>query len=441
MSTLNKEPLASTTPGITEEGSVELSTELDPPMPSWAGSFQWLNEAINDTELTEGREFISNLTEAFMEGLDELKEKVSSENFTEVWREQVGDLKREVKDYLRNTDVKKLKADARTFVTLTLPQAGFFSGLLRLGTGGGISNIVYLLFIGWPLLLALLYVILIVLYPNRRTDNIFEKNVASVVDSMSYVMHAAEDSFLNFLEDITEPEDSYGSASHFRPAYAFPDPENRQEVYYKPTAFYDEDGHHFDAEYEYSYDDSRDKFDAWGNPTDEWPSASFVNPSGNLHNPVTAFNPASAEPLREQFHGGDVSSLGGNFDLQNEIAKKDKQNFLNVVLGTQYQHSKPLVPFAEAGIVQGTVSSDISSHPEPPRDFRPSRTSSGGRIYFDTNVDPRLRNRGKASTGFMPSQLEELNERTDEWIAKARPFRRNGHPAEDSAEADGRTFR
>ncbi|XP_068208603.1 uncharacterized protein [Palaemon carinicauda] len=420
--------------GVIEHESIESNAALKASIPPWLDSFQWLNEAINDTELMEGREFITNLTGAFMEGLDELKERVSTGNFTEVWKEKVGELKEEVRGYLQTTNIKKLKDDARTAVTLVVPQAGYFNSLLRLSSDGGISNFIYLLFIGWPLLLALLYVTLIVLYPNRRTDNVFEKNVVSVVDSMSYVLRAAEDSFLNFMEDITNPQDSYGSASHFRPAYAFPDQHDRQEVYYKPTAFYDEYGQHFDAEYDYTYDDIQEKFDDWGNPTDS--SSSFVNPSGNLHNPVSSFNPASADPLREQFNGGDISALAGNFDLQNEIANKDKHNFLNVVLGTQYQHSKPPGSLADAGIVQGTVGPDFSSHPEPPRGFRPSGSSSGGRVYFDTNVDPRLKNQTGTTEGFMPSKLEELEKEEDEWVAKPRPFRRSGHPAEDSETAD-----
>lgn len=246
------------------------------------------------------------------------------------------------------------------------------------------------------------------------------RNLSDMVVRMSHMMHAAEDSLFDFLEEVTDPGSSSGSHAgrpQLVPAYEYAD--ERQEVFYQPFAYYDDDGHHVGEDY---YEDEQaPPFDAWGNPVG---GSTFVAPDSGVLNPVVSFQTPNSEPLREQLYEGAASEAA---DLPNEIVLKDKQNFLSVVLGTQYQHTKPSGSLADEGVIRGSVFPGEDNRPQPPRDFRPAArpppSASGHGFRFDADIDPRFRNRTKPSTGFQPSETESFSTET-EWIPGNKPFRR-----------------
>lgn len=250
---------------------------------------------------------------------------------------------------------------------------------------------------------------------------------------MSHMMHAAEDGLFDFLEEVTDPGASSGSHAarpQLVPAFAYPGADERHEVIYQPFAYYDDDGEHVGDDY--AEDGQAPPFDAWGNPAG---ASVFVAPDSGVLNPVVSFRPPDSQPLREQLYEGAASEATG---LPNEIALKDKQNFLSVVLGTQYQHSKPSGSLAAEGVVTGSAFPGEGNRPLPPRHLRPAArpppSVAGHGFRFDADVDPRFRNRTKPSVGFQPSQTESFGADT-EWIPGNKPFRRRLKV--DDEEADG----
>ncbi|XP_071545540.1 uncharacterized protein [Panulirus ornatus] len=337
-----------------------------------------------------------------------------------------------IKVFLIRKDLSKagLLDGARTIV-VNFPQSDLFGSLIGLSGETWANPLASILFFGWPLLLLLLYVALIVVYPNRRSDNIFEKHLSSMVESWSHMMYVAEDNFLNFMEDMTDPDgsshddhqagDDIPYATH---TYDYSDPYNRQAVFYSPTAYYDEYGEHVDAEYVDGGYDGEVQVDDWGSPK---PESIFVDPSTDFKNPVVSFSSQGPEPLREEYDG-DILRLTNDFNIQNEISQKDQQNFLSVVLGTQYQHGRPSGSLVDQDVVRGSVAADFSHHPEPPRRYRPSSPSTGSfeNTRADEDVDPRFRNETTNSSRFRPSALlEETSAGEDDWIAGPRPSREN----------------
>nr|XP_045581081.1 uncharacterized protein LOC123744905 [Procambarus clarkii] len=264
-----------------------------------------------------------------------------------------------IKNFLHREEWRGGVAGAREAV-LNFPQATLLASLVGLGSGTWANTVISVLFFGWPFLLLLLYVALIFVYPNRKSDNAFEKHMSSMIESWSHLMYSVEDNFLQFMEDVTDPGEA--TDPHYPKNTPAIDYHDRMALYFGPTDYHDDGGDNAHTQNTGGLHGGQTHTDRFQSPAIQ---STFVDPSTDFINPVMSFRPEHSEPLRSQYNG-DISRLTNDYNIQNKIAQKDRQNFVNVVLEAQFQHAKPSSSLADHNVVRGSVSGDVAHHPQPP---------------------------------------------------------------------------
>ncbi|XP_069940461.1 uncharacterized protein [Cherax quadricarinatus] len=321
--------------------------------------------------------------------------------------------------FLHRAEMLNGGLNPRTAV-VSFPQADFLANVIGLSSSSWPSTAVSILFFGWPFLLLLLYIVLIFLYPNRRSEYFFEKHMSTMIETWSHLLQSAEDNFFQFMEDVTDPgEAAYpannkGSVTHHSPASSY---NHRQDLYFGPAA----EGSHMHTQNSDMSHGGYGYIESLENTVFE---STFVDPTTGFMNPIVSFRPEDSQPLRDQF-SGDISRLTNDYNIQNEIVRKDKHNFVNVVLGAQHQHIRPSSSLVDHNVIRGSVLANTSHHPQPPRPNRPSPHLTGlGKIRFDDNVNFHFRNSSNNSSGFSSSPSDgEHSLEEGEWTAASRPLK------------------
>ncbi|XP_063860732.1 homeotic protein proboscipedia-like [Scylla paramamosain] len=183
--------------------------------------------------------------------------------------------------------------------------------------------------------------------------------VTHMADSWSHVMYAAEDNFLNFMEDVTDHghhdqghghhHDHHHDQGHHHGHSSF-----HSRIEYNPDVSNDEYAFHNDYYNKHGQDEYQE----------------HVRQDQAFHDDSSA--PSVHRPYRTETaaHTGGITRLTNMFGFHNNIPDEEKIKYLNVVLGGNYQQTTDQPP-AQDGGVEGLFSSYDTFHSRPPTGHPP----------------------------------------------------------------------
>ncbi|XP_045133917.1 uncharacterized protein LOC123517663 [Portunus trituberculatus] len=356
-----------------------------------------------------------------------------------------------IRTLLHSKDFTRLWAIIPRTILLSFPQKTLLGNVLGLDTSSFSAHIAAVVFFGWPFLMLGLYIFLILHYPNKKSGSDFEKMVTHMAESWSHVMYAAEDNFLNFMEDVTDHgHHDQGHGHHHDPHHHHDQGHHHGHASFHPRIEYNP---------EYNPDVSLDQHTFYNHYYNEhghdehqeyvWQDHAFHDGSSapSAHRPYMTEAPAHTGDIIQLtnkfgYHNNipdeeEITRLNNKFGLHNNIPDEQKIKYLNIVLGGNYRQTTDQ-PLVQDGHVASLSSSYGTFHTWPPighsphhhsqitpgwhqkldiqRPFYPTRGPSF--VSFQHDSQP-LRD-GYPYPRFRPSVLMQESLRED-WVAALDP--------------------